>query len=187
MKKKTLFGVFALLVVYTVCAADSENDFRVTPIDGGRSVEITRYMGGKQTVNIPSRIGGKPVTSIGKEAFKDAELIRITIPGGVTKIGDNAFAGCLLTSVTIPRSVTEININAFPGRSLTSITIGPGVRIIRNPPPPSNTATNTPQPNSQYATTRGYTPFEFFCDVCYNGQAGTYIRSSSSSNAWSRK
>jgi hypothetical protein len=58
---------------------------------------------------IPAKIEGKPVTNIGKKAFKASELTSITIPDSVTSIGDEAFSHCeSLTSITIPHSVPSI-------------------------------------------------------------------------------
>ncbi|MDB4527739.1 leucine-rich repeat domain-containing protein [Akkermansiaceae bacterium] len=64
---------------------------------------------------IPAMIEGKPVTSIGDEAFKDCKsLTNITIGNGVTSVGGVAFFKCRkLTSITIPDSVTSIGDWAF--------------------------------------------------------------------------
>ena len=55
-------------------------------------------------------INGKPVTSIGDDAFQSGTLLTsVTIPSSVTSLGESAFSGCRsLMSVTIPFSVTEI-------------------------------------------------------------------------------
>lgn len=82
---------------------------------------------------IPEKINGKPVTSIGDEAFYGCTgLTSITIPDGVTSIGNYAFDGCTdLTSITIPDSVTYIGDSAFYNcESLTSIIIPNGVTSI---------------------------------------------------------
>ena len=101
---------------------------------------------------IPSTYLGKPVTSIGYEAFYYCTgLTSITISDSVTSIGEHAFSGCSvlasvtfgensqltsigssvfedcgsLTSITIPDSVTSIGLGAFSGCSgLASVTFG---------------------------------------------------------------
>lgn len=64
---------------------------------------------------IPSSYRGKPVVSIGTEAFKDYNWINtIIISDGVTSIGRGAFSGCSgLQSVEIPDSITAIGEEAF--------------------------------------------------------------------------
>ena len=66
-------------------------------------------------VTIPSSLGGKPVTIIGENAFRDCErMTGVSVPKSVTEIGDNAFDGCLkLRNVTIPNGVTSIGDWAF--------------------------------------------------------------------------
>jgi len=82
---------------------------------------------------IPSSYEGKPVTRIGKRAFKDCSMLTsVTIPDSVTSIGASAFTNCSsLTSVTIPESVTSIGDYAFSRcSSLTSVTIPESVTSI---------------------------------------------------------
>ena len=70
-------------------------------------------------IEIPSTLGGCPVTSIGSYAFEDCSgLTSVTIPSSVTSIGSYAFRGCSgLTSVTIPSSVTSVGYRVFDGCS----------------------------------------------------------------------
>ena len=85
------------------------------------------------SLDIPNKVNGYTVTSIGLYAFAGCSgLTSVTIPEGVTYIGDAAFAGCSgLTSMTIPSSVTSIGNNAFNGcTGLTSVTILEGVTDI---------------------------------------------------------
>ena len=91
---------------------------------------ITGYTGGNWEVRIPPRIQGLPVTQIGHSAFRNRNLISVTIPNSVTSIGRGAFSNNQLTSVTIPNSVTTIEFSAFAGNQLTSITIGANVVLI---------------------------------------------------------
>jgi hypothetical protein len=79
------------------------------------TAEITKYNGYVKTLEIPSRLDEKTVTSIASEAFIYCKnLISVTIPMGVTTIGDRVFDYCNnLTSVTIPDSVTSMGANPF--------------------------------------------------------------------------
>ena len=82
---------------------------------------------------IPKKYQGKPVTTIGDDAFNGCKsLTRVMIPPGVTTIGDGAFMKCeSLTSITIPDSVTTIGASAFNGcESLTSVTMPSSVKNI---------------------------------------------------------
>ena len=107
-----------------------------------------KYKTSIKTLNIPSVIDGKTITSIENSAFKDCNkltsveipnsivsigqeafsdcgaLTSITIPTSVTTIGDSVFRDCAsLTSINIPSSVTDIKDYAFAGSGLTSVTI----------------------------------------------------------------
>ncbi len=134
--KKWLLGLVtfaAMVVICAVCAgAQTYGDFEYDVLDNG-TVEITGYNGSAEKVDIPEKIGGKSVTSIGANAFEYcSSLTNVAIPNGVTRIGWGAFQYCAsLTSITIPNSVTEMGGGAFYGcTSLTSITIPNGVTSI---------------------------------------------------------
>ena len=99
--------------------------------DSATLTEISPQPSGALT--IPSKLGGKPVTSIGECAFALCTFLEsIRIPDSVTSIGDSDFFGCKsLKSITIPKSVTSIGKNAFYDcESLTSIMIPNGVTSI---------------------------------------------------------
>ena len=123
----------AMVVLCAVCAgAETYGDLEYSVLDDG-TVEITDYNGSTKTVDIPEKINGKSVTSIGNCAFRYCTSLKsITIPNSVIEIGSSAFSGCSsLTSITIPNSVTEIGVYAFKGcTSLTSITIPNSVTNI---------------------------------------------------------
>jgi hypothetical protein len=85
------------------------------------------------TLAIPATIVGKPVTSIGVNAFRDCtSLTSITLPDNLTSIGSGAFWNCSsLTSINIPDCVTSIENEAFRGCSnLASINIPDSVTSI---------------------------------------------------------
>ena len=102
-------------------------------INEKNEITITMYSSGLSSVDIPSVIDGKIVTTIGDGAFEGCDsLTSITIPNSVITIGEGAFYRCTsLTSITIPDSVTTIGNGAFfDCDSLTSITIPNSVTTI---------------------------------------------------------
>ncbi len=76
-------------------------------------------------VVIPATYDGKPVTAIGKDAFRNSSIKSVTIPGSVTAIGAGAFEYCReIENLIIPDSVKKIGKFAFYGcDSLKSITL----------------------------------------------------------------
>lgn len=126
----TLFMVLSLLPT-KVFAATPDNYFNFTI--SGNKVTIDKYIGSDIVVEIPSELGGFPVTSIGDYAFKDCTTFTsITIPNSVTSIGKGAFFRCTsLTDLTIPNSVTSIGKYAFEECiNLTNIEIPNSVTSI---------------------------------------------------------
>jgi len=122
----TLCGVMGLLWFTLI-----HKPFTYT--DNGTSITITRWPDASGAVEIPPTVYGKPVTTIGPEAFaRCTELTSITIPNSVTTIGDHAFDTCVgLNSIIIPPGVKSIGIAAFEScTSLTSITIPTSVTNI---------------------------------------------------------
>ncbi len=97
-------------------------------------ISIIRYIGIETTLNIPSKINGIDVTSIGDSAFVNcSNLISIIVPSSVINIGEYAFANCInLINIEIPDSVTNIGEYAFFScSSLMSIVLPKGLTIIR--------------------------------------------------------
>ena len=97
------------------------------------TIEITGCTSSATSINIPSTIVGKAVTSIRNCAFYGCKsLTSVTIPNSITSIGIEAFYDCTsLTSVTIPDSVTVIRDGAFYNcKSLTNVTIPNSITMI---------------------------------------------------------
>ena len=85
----------------------------------GNNYYLIAYVGGNETVTVPSDINGNAYTVNSMRG-----VINVVVPNGVTSIGSNAFGSCSsLMSIAIPDSVTSIGFQAFYGcSSLTSIT-----------------------------------------------------------------
>ena len=110
----------------------------------------------KGDIEIPSEYGGKPVTAIDNNGFKECKSLKsVVIPESITSIGDWAFGSCsnlvstnlpsgltglgsyafydcskLSSDIVIPAGITSISWRAFDGdRSITSITFAPGCNI----------------------------------------------------------
>ena len=83
-----------------------------------------------RAVDIPSTIGGTPVTSIGLSAFQNKQITAVTIPSSVTSIGSYAFQDNQLTSVIIPDSVTTLGLGVFQENQLASVVLSASLTII---------------------------------------------------------
>jgi len=104
------------------------NDFDIAVLDNS-VVEIIKYTGNIEDVNIPERINNLPVIAIGDGAFSGYLLTSVNFPNGLTHIGNGAFRGSRLTSVNLPNSLTHIGNYAFSTNPLTRITITDNVDI----------------------------------------------------------
>ena len=87
-------------------------------------------------IEIPSSLGGCPVTSLGTDAFYGcARITSVSIPDTVANIGYCCFFGCgsLRGGLVIPDSVVNIEAQAFEHcRSLTSAKIGDNVPELKS-------------------------------------------------------
>ena len=97
---------------------------------------------------IPSIINGHNVSTIGFNAFKNAELTSVYIPISVTKIEDGAFWGNQLSNIVIPNSVTDIGTYAFYSNQLNNIAIPDSVTNLGAGAFGYNQLTNITIPNS---------------------------------------
>ena len=120
MKKRwTIFLTLAMLTVLILALSSSasaatEGVYTYSISDGAATITDCDTAVSGDLV-IPDTLGGCPVTSIDKDAFRDCvNLTHVTIPEGVTSIGQSAFFGCEgMKSITIPKSMTSIGFLAF--------------------------------------------------------------------------
>jgi len=112
-------GAFAQRTAGARYEPNPVSDFKFTA--SSSSVTITGYQGTDKRVVIPTEIGGKPVTAIGANAFKDNTLItEFMIFDGITSIGNNAFLNSSLRWININECTTigSIGTGAFQGTDL---------------------------------------------------------------------
>ena len=97
------------------------------------NISIKEYKGSSENVAIPDNFDGFPVVSIGDNAFREKDVVSVTIPDSVTLIGSSAFFSCSkLKSVVIGKSVVTISDYAFKNcKSLEKIVIPDSVKIIK--------------------------------------------------------
>lgn len=77
-------------------------------------VEISKVFSQDDEIIIPSEIDGKKVAYIGKDAFSNKKVNKITLPDGLIAIGDSAFSELEeLVYVNFPESLLVICQDAF--------------------------------------------------------------------------
>ena len=108
-------------------ALESEG-FRWRLLEDG-TAEILKYTGEELRLILPETLDGRPVTSIGEEAFYNYkyDMSGITIPASVTHIGSGAFSLTDLKEIIIPAGVVSMGDNPFGYCiSLETITVAEG-------------------------------------------------------------
>ncbi len=96
--------------------------FTYTVTDGEATItECAKYDFMMSKIEIPSVLGGHPVTAIGKLAFAENWSPAVVIPDSVTTIADYAFYNCQATELFIGKGVTTIGKLAIEGNCLENI------------------------------------------------------------------
>ena len=133
---------------------NSSNDFEIANSSYG-GVKITKYIGTRQNVVIPSTIDGMRVTEIGDNSFTNnpyqdlqpannlgarrggANNVRnnktisgVVLPNTLIRIGVGAFRDQGLSTISFPSSLRIIGHNAFYDNNLTAVVIPNGVTYI---------------------------------------------------------
>ncbi|MCR5021819.1 leucine-rich repeat domain-containing protein [Ruminococcus sp.] len=107
-------------------------DYKYIRIGDG-NVKIAKYIGTDTIIEIPNKINGMAVTSIGDSAFKcNLNITAVTVPTGVSTIDSEAFYGCLnLESISLPKGLISIRYMAFSQcKSLVGISMPDSVTHI---------------------------------------------------------
>ncbi len=103
----------------------------------GGAVTITSCSTGVTSLDIPSHIGGNPVTVLSAHSFENCtNLTHLTLPPTLLTLSAYTFIWCTsLTELVIPPSVTYIGGYAFYGTThLISVTIPASVTEVREVP-----------------------------------------------------
>lgn len=88
----------------------------------GGAITLTRRISGDG--EIPSAIGGTPVTTLGARLFGGLNQSTVTIPSSITTIKSDCFRGSTMTSIVLPKTLTTIEDGAFYNcNSLAQITL----------------------------------------------------------------
>lgn len=112
------------------CGVGDSSVLNYRLIGGGTEYEVydERYPFA-ETVIIPRTYKGLPVTSIGKDAFRNDTIVEeIILPSSIVSIGDNAFVDCSqLKNIVIPISTHTLGTMVFSGcKNLDSLTVESG-------------------------------------------------------------
>jgi len=125
--KKLLISTFAAAVMLLFGGVTEVNGDPLTYEVVGDTVSVVKCDNkASGELVIPSSYEGKPITSIGEQAFRNcSDLTSVTIPDSVISIGAYALSNCIrLANVSTGNGVIRIGERAFEGCSrLTSITV----------------------------------------------------------------
>lgn len=116
MKKllQMLLPVLVLGILLSGCGrkATPTEDFSYEMNSG--EVTITGYHGTEREIVIPEEIEGRPVTRIGKEAFRGYDLTSIDFPDSLLVIDEFAFYECdCLEKVSLPKGLQYLGRFSF--------------------------------------------------------------------------
>ena len=114
------------LVITLIAVLNIDRGFEFELEIDGKSYVLTGYTGDRETVKIPTKYEGLPVSKIGDRAFEGNTTVKqVVIPEGVITVQRMAFWNCTsLQVVSIPNSVAEIDGLSFMGcYSLRSLTV----------------------------------------------------------------
>jgi len=109
----------------------TEGGHYITYDENGGAILIN-YVYTGTALELPSTIGGSPLTGLGYALFEDSQIVSISIPDTVSVFYDSVFHGCeSLTTVNIPTALIAIPEYAFYGcKVLDDIVLPAGLTSI---------------------------------------------------------
>ena len=91
---------------------------------------LTGYTGDLKILSVPEYVGGIRVTSVGKSAFENSDMVSVNLPDSVTVLGEKAFRNCRSLEHVTAAGVTEIPDYCFYiDNKLSSLKLGTLVSI----------------------------------------------------------
>ena len=131
-------AVLAAAIPFAACSNDVKVNYTLS--EDGTHYIVSGVSGNKRALEsydvlseYAEEEGGAllPVTEIGRGAFMECTLYKVTLPDSIEIIGANAFTFCSFSEFTIPEGVTTIGFSAF-GKctALTEIVIPESVTSI---------------------------------------------------------
>lgn len=103
------------LTLYAQWAPWTEEAAFTYSVDQYGKVTIKGYTGNHETIVIPERIAGYPVTAINMQAFADCQAKHLVLPDTLDRIMANAFQGAALETVVLYDNIRLISDDAFAG------------------------------------------------------------------------
>lgn len=121
IQQEQTYGAAAREVIASVQFGADAQDYQFTENPDG-TLTLTKYLGTKETVTIPNKIGDQQVKALGSAdqltgVFQNCASVKtVDIPDGIESIGAKAFYYCeSLETVTLPPSIRKIGNYAFMG------------------------------------------------------------------------
>jgi hypothetical protein len=121
---KTLFLFFFVITTFMLFGQSvSDYEYEIIGTGNLRIVKITQYNGSLRSIQIPEKITGIPVTTIGFNAFYNKGLTNVVFPSTILTIEDGAFSRNDIERVLLPKNLKEIGKGSFGFNRLIEIFI----------------------------------------------------------------
>ena len=132
MKKILLITALVLMSAVLLCGCNTKTApitleylYTTYNLDGEYYITLSKYIGNKTDVVVPTELNGLSVTEIGANCFAESAVVSVTVPDSILVIESGAFSKCTaLTSVTLPDQMLYVGPQAFAEcSSLKEITL----------------------------------------------------------------